>query len=95
MRAHTILTRLILLSIAAIPLHAAPQIHGREISIEADDVQSFVSKHFPQSKALLGGLIELSTSRPHIAMPPGNRITLSFDLAITSSGSQASLPGRV
>ncbi|AXI82696.1 DUF1439 domain-containing protein [Xylella taiwanensis] len=95
MRPHTILTLLFLLSSAAIPGYAAPQIHGREISIQADDMQSFVSNHFPQSKALLGGLIELSTSQPHIALPPGNRMTLSFDLAITSGSGQPAPLGRV
>lgn len=95
MRRHTLLGLLLFLSITTTAVNAAPQIHGREIIIPAEDIQPFVSNHFPQTKTLLGGLIELSTSQPHIAIPPGHRMTLSFDLAISSGGGQPSPLGRV
>lgn len=54
MHRHTLLGLLLFLSITTTAVNAAPQIHGREIIIPAEDIQPFVSNHFPQTKNTAG-----------------------------------------
>lgn len=66
---------------------AAPQVAGREISIGAPDAQQFLEARFPHRQDVLGGLFEVTVSRPQLALPPGARLQLGMDLALATAGS--------
>lgn len=74
---------------------AAPQIQGRQVSVQAGDVQQYLSGHFPQTHDALGGLLALTVSDPRIELPPGDRLDLAFDLAVATAGGAPSPVGRV
>ena len=65
---------------------AAPQIAGREVSIAAPDAQQFLEHRFPHQQELLGGLFEITVSRPQLAIPAGTRLQLGMDLALATAG---------
>ena len=73
-----------LLSPGAAP--ATPQVAGHEVSISAADAQQFLAGRFPQRQDLLGGLFEITVSRPQLAIPPGTRLQLGMDLALATAG---------
>jgi len=75
--------------------NAAPQVQGRQISVDANDVQQYLGGTFPQKHDALGGLLELTVSHPQLVLPPGNRLNLSFDLAMATAGSAATPVGNV
>jgi len=74
---------------------AAPQIQGNRVSVDAGDVQQYLGGTFPQTHDALGGLLELTVSRPQLALPPGNRLNLSFDLAMATAGGAPTPVGNV
>ncbi len=74
---------------------ATPQVQGREVSIGAVDAQQFLDGQFPQQRDALGGLVELTVSKPRLELPPGNRLRLAFDLAMASGGGTATPVGNV
>ncbi|WP_140719016.1 MULTISPECIES: DUF1439 domain-containing protein [Gammaproteobacteria] len=74
---------------------AAPQIEGRQVSVQAGDVQQYLSGHFPQTHDALGGLLALTVSDPQLRLPPGNRLNLGFDLAVATAGGAPSPVGHV
>jgi len=71
--------------------HAAPQVKGRQLTVDAADVQQYLDGSFPRSQKALGGLLALTVSQPHLTLPAGNRLNLQFDLAMAAAGS-ASMP---
>jgi hypothetical protein len=75
--------------------HAAPEVRGRDVSIGAADAQQFLEGQFPQQRDALGGLVELTVSRPRLELPPGNRLRLAFDLAMASGGGTPTPVGNV
>lgn len=74
---------------------ASPQIQGRQVSVQAGDVQQYLSGHFPQTHEALGGLLALTVSDPQLRLPPGNRLNLAFDLAVATAGGAPSPVGHV
>ncbi len=74
---------------------AAPKIQGRQISVQAEDVQHYLSSSFPQTHDALGGLLELTVSDPKLTLPPGNRLNMVFDLAMATGGGGATPVGNV
>lgn len=83
-----------------LPLHwstasAEPQVKGSQVSVEAGDVQQYLAGTFPQTHDALGGLLELTVSHPKLALPPGNRLDLGFDLAMATAGGAPMQVGNV
>jgi hypothetical protein len=74
---------------------ATPQIQGRQVSVQAGDVQQYLTGHFPQTHDALGGLLALTVSDPQLKLPPGNRLDLAFDLAVATAGGAPSPIGHV
>lgn len=74
---------------------ASPQIQGRQVSVQASDVQQYLSGRFPQTHDALGGLLAMTVSDPHIELPPGNRLNLAFDLAVATGGGTPAPVGQV
>jgi hypothetical protein len=74
------------LLVAATAAFAAPEISGRRVSVEAADAQAFLEGRFPQQEDALGGLVEVTLSRPRLAIPPGPRMQLALDLALATAG---------
>lgn len=72
--------------LAAFAASAAPQVSGREVSIAAGDAQQFLEGRFPHRQDVLGGLFEVTVSRPQLAIPPGTRLQLGMDLALATAG---------
>lgn len=90
------LPALLLTALLAAPMaQAAPRFDGRQVSVEAADAQQFVQGQFPQRRSALGGLLELSLSRPQLELPPGNRLHLGLDLAAATAGATPVPLGRV
>ena len=85
------LRHLILPAIACVALattaHAAPQVQGRQLTVGAADVQQYLDGSFPRTQKALGGLLALTVSQPHLALPQGSRLDLGFDLAMAAGGS--------
>ncbi|MEQ7414387.1 DUF1439 domain-containing protein [Xanthomonas campestris pv. campestris] len=82
----------------AMPLSAAwaaPQIQGRQISVQAADVQQYLGGRFPQTHDALGGLIEMTVSNPALSLPPGDRLKMAFDLALATAGGTPAPVGNV
>ena len=82
----------------AMPLSAAwaaPQIQGRQISVQAADVQQYLGGRFPQTHDALGGLIEMTVSNPALSLPPGDRLKMAFDLALATAGGAPAPVGNV
>lgn len=86
---------LVALGVATATVWAAPQISGRDVSVQAGDVQQYLSGHFPQTHKALGGLIALSVSDPQLALPPGDRLHMAFDLALATAGGAPAPVGHV
>ncbi|GAB3506813.1 DUF1439 domain-containing protein [Pseudoxanthomonas daejeonensis] len=89
MRPHPGLPAIVLfliLLVVAIAAHAAPRVQGRQVSIAAADAQQFLEGQFPHSQDMLGGLFEVTVSRPRLALPPGTRMQLGMDLALATAG---------
>lgn len=74
---------------------ASPQIQGRQVNVQAEDVQQYLAGHFPQTHDALGGLLALTVSDPQLRLPPGNRLNLAFDLAVATAGGAPSPIGHV
>lgn len=74
---------------------AAPQIQGRQISVQAADVQQYLGGRFPQTHDALGGLIEMTVSNPALSLPPGDRLKMAFDLALATAGGAPAPVGNV
>ncbi|MDG2525541.1 DUF1439 domain-containing protein [Stenotrophomonas sp. HITSZ_GD] len=74
---------------------AAPSVKGSQVSVEASDVQQYLGGSFPQTHDALGGLLELTVSHPQLKLPPGNRLNLSFDLAMATAGGAPTPVGNV
>ncbi|MCD7099338.1 DUF1439 domain-containing protein [Stenotrophomonas sp. MMGLT7] len=74
---------------------AAPAVQGNRISVAAEDVQHYLAGSFPQTHDTLGGLLALTVSDPRLALPPGNRLQMRFDLAMASAGSAPVAVGNV
>jgi len=95
------LTSALALTLAlALPLHAPsasaePRVKGSQVSVEAGDVQQYLAGTFPQTHDALGGLLELTVSHPQLALPPGNRLDLGFDLAMATAGGTPMQVGNV
>ncbi|MGB3392335.1 MAG: DUF1439 domain-containing protein [Stenotrophomonas sp.] len=75
--------------------HAAPQVKGRQLTVEAADVQQYLDGSFPRSQKALGGLLALTVSQPHLTLPAGSRLNLQFDLAMAAAGSTSMPVGKV
>jgi hypothetical protein len=74
------------LLLATLSAHAAPEISGRRVSVQAADAQAFLEGRFPQRQEALGGLLEVTISQPRLAIPPGQRMQLGLDLALATAG---------
>ncbi|HYG05618.1 MAG TPA: DUF1439 domain-containing protein [Stenotrophomonas sp.] len=74
---------------------AAPRVQGTQVSVEASDVQQYLGSSFPQTHDALGGLLELTVSHPQLTLPPGNRLDMSFDLAMATAGGAPVQVGNV
>ena len=74
---------------------ATPQIQGRQVSVQAQDVQHYLTGHFPQTHDTLGGLLAMTVSDPHITLPPGDRLDLAFDVAVATGGGAPTPIGQV
>ncbi len=72
--------------VLAAPVHAAPQVQGRQLTVGADDVQHYLDGSFPRTQKALGGLLALTVSQPRLALPAGSRLDLQFDLAMAAGG---------
>lgn len=83
------------LALCAGSAFASPQIQGRQVSVQAGDVQQYLTGHFPQTHGALGGLLALTVSDPQLDLPPGNRLNLAFDLAVATAGGAPSPVGHV
>jgi hypothetical protein len=89
------LSALTALAVATASVAAAPQIHGHDVSVQAGDVQQYLTGHFPQTHNALGGLIALTVSDPQLSLPPGDRLHMAFDLAVATAGGAPSPVGHV
>ncbi len=56
------------------------------MAVPAADAQQFLMGSFPHEQALLGGLAEVTVSRPRLSIPPGDRLQLGMDLALATLG---------
>lgn len=65
---------------------AAPQIQGKQISVQASDLQQYLGGRFPQTHDTLGGLLAMTVSNPALSLPPGDRLKMAFDLAVATAG---------
>jgi hypothetical protein len=74
------------LMLAATAAPAAPEVSGRRVSVQAADAQAFLEGRFPQRQDALGGLVEVTVSKPRLAIPPGQRMQLGLDLALATAG---------
>ena len=74
---------------------AAPTASGRQIAVPAADVQQFLDGRFPHRQQLLGGLAEVSVSRPGLTIPPGDRLRLGMDVALGTLGGAPAPMGRL
>ncbi|MFT4248203.1 MAG: DUF1439 domain-containing protein [Pseudomonas sp.] len=92
---HLILGLAYCLALSAGSALATPQIQGRQVSVQAGDVQHYLSEHFPQTHDALGGLLALTVSDPRLDLPPGERLDLAFDLAVATAGGAPSPVGHV
>ncbi len=75
--------------------HAAPQVKGRQLTVEAADVQHYLDGSFPRSQKALGGLLALTVSQPRLSLPAGSRLNLQFDLAMAAGGGAPMPVGNV
>lgn len=75
--------------------HAAPQVKGRQLTVEAADVQQYLDGSFPRSQKALGGLLALTVSQPRLTLPAGSRLDLQFDLAMAAGGGAPMPVGKV
>ncbi|GAB3056867.1 DUF1439 domain-containing protein [Stenotrophomonas tumulicola] len=92
------LTRLAATSVlvaAAIGAQAAPSIDGRQLSVEAGDVQQYLDGSFPRTQDALGGLVALTMSDPKLSLPAGERLDLGMDIALATAGGAPTRLGTV
>ncbi|HEY0334378.1 MAG TPA: DUF1439 domain-containing protein [Stenotrophomonas sp.] len=92
---HAVLAVALCAGLATASVCAAPAVHGNQISVEPGDVQQYLSSSFPQTHDALGGLLELTVSQPKLSVPPGSRLNLNFDLAMSTAGSAPVPVGNV
>jgi hypothetical protein len=76
----------LLLGLHACTALAAPQVDGRQVRVPAADAQQFLDGRFPHRQDMLGGLAEVTVSRPRLAIPPGDRMQLGLDVALATAG---------
>ncbi|MBA8681818.1 DUF1439 domain-containing protein [Stenotrophomonas tumulicola] len=98
MRLRPMLTRLAATSVlvaAAIGAQAAPSIDGRQLSVEAGDVQQYLDGSFPRTQDALGGLVALTMSDPKLSLPAGERLDLGMDIALATAGGAPTRLGTV
>ena len=98
MRLRHMLARLAATSVlvaAAIGAQAAPSIDGRQLSVEAGDVQQYLDGSFPRTQDALGGLIALTMSDPKLSLPAGERLDLGMDIALATAGGAPAKLGKV
>ncbi len=74
---------------------ATPRVEGDRLSVDAGDVDGYLQAQFPQTHDVVRGLLALTVSRPAVALPPGDRADLQFDLALAPAGGTATPLGRV
>lgn len=74
---------------------AAPQIDGRQVRVPAADAQQFLAGQLPHRQDMLGGLAEVTVSRPELAIPPGTRMQLGLDVAVAMAGGAPVPMGRL
>ncbi|AKC87646.1 DUF1439 domain-containing protein [Pseudoxanthomonas suwonensis] len=79
-------TLALLAAIASAAAIAAPEVSGRRIAIGEADAQRFLEGRFPHRQDALGGLVEVTASNPLLAIPPGDRMHLAVDLAVSTAG---------
>ncbi len=84
-----------LLVAAAVGAQAAPSIQGRQLSVDAGDVQQYLESSFPRTQDALGGLIALTMSHPQLTLPAGERLNLGMDLALATAGGAPARLGTV
>jgi len=77
---------LLALALTASTAWATPQIDGRTVGVPASDAQQFLEGRFPHRQDMLGGLAEVTVSRPQLAIPPGTRMQLGLDVALATAG---------
>jgi len=66
--------------------HAAPQVKGKQLTVDAADVQHYLDGSFPRSQKALGGLLAIELSQPRLTLPAGSRLDLQFDLGMGAAG---------
>ena len=97
MRRSLLLQALVLLALGAhacVSL-AAPRIDGRQVRVPTADAQQFLEGRFPHRQDMLGGLAEVTVSRPQLAIPPGTRMQLGMDVAVAMAGGAPVPMGRL
>lgn len=80
---------------AAVGAQAAPSITGKELSVGAADVQQYLEGSFPRTQGVLGGLANVTMSRPQLTLPQGSRLDLGLDVAAAFAGGAPTSLGRV
>lgn len=77
---------LLALTLSVPAASAMPRIDGRTVGVPAGDAQQFLEGRFPHRQDMLGGLAEVTVSRPQLAIPPGTRMQLGLDVALATAG---------
>lgn len=80
---------------AAVGAQAAPSIEGRQLSVDAADVQEYLDSSFPRTQDALGGLVALTMSHPQLSLPAGERLNLGMDVALATAGGTPATLGKV
>ncbi|MPS35918.1 MAG: DUF1439 domain-containing protein [Stenotrophomonas sp.] len=86
MNLRTLLLPAVACVVLATSAHAAPQVSGRRLLVDAADVQHYLDGSFPRSQKALGGLLAMTVSQPRLTLPAGSRLNLQFDLAMAAAG---------
>lgn len=77
---------LLVLALSVPATSAMPKIDGRSVGVPASDAQQFLDGRFPHRQDMLGGLAQVTVSRPQLAIPPGTRMQLGLDVALATAG---------
>lgn len=60
---------------------------GSQFTFSAPPLQGYLDRHYPRRYDAIGGLVDLSVSRPQLSIPPDStRLHLDFDVGIDGLG---------